>query len=235
MKPQTLRPVDLARDAGISAQQVRNYEAAGILPAAPRTESGYRTYGHRHLRALHTYRALAAGHGTETATAIMRAANAGDSAGVLRTVDASHAALHEQRRATDAASAALEAIAGQEVAEIPGPDLLVGELARRLGVRPSALRVWEAAGLLDPVREPGTGHRRYGPAQVRDARLVQLLRQAGYLFDRIRPVLDGLHRTGSQEALRAAVAERRAAQDARAMAMLGSASLLHDYLGMTKP
>ena len=39
-----LRPVDLAREAGISAQLVRNYEAEGILPAAHRSASGYRQY-----------------------------------------------------------------------------------------------------------------------------------------------------------------------------------------------
>jgi DNA-binding transcriptional MerR regulator len=30
-----LRPVDLARRAGISTQLVRNYESAGTLPPAP--------------------------------------------------------------------------------------------------------------------------------------------------------------------------------------------------------
>ncbi|WP_037676124.1 MerR family DNA-binding transcriptional regulator, partial [Streptomyces afghaniensis] len=37
-----LRPVDLARLAGVSTQQIRNYEDAGVLPPAARTESGYR-------------------------------------------------------------------------------------------------------------------------------------------------------------------------------------------------
>jgi DNA-binding transcriptional MerR regulator len=229
-KSQLLRPVDLARDTGLSTQQVRNYEAAGVLPAAPRTPSGYRRYGPRHLRALHTFRALVAGHGRETATALMRAANGGDTAEVLRLVDASHAELHEQRLATDEVSEALEGIAGVGVEVAPGPDLLVGELAHRLGVRPSALRVWEAAGLLTPEREPGTGHRRYGPSQVRDARIVQLLRQSRYPFPRIRSVLDGLRATGDPDTLRAAVAERRAAQDARALAMLAAAPLLYGYL-----
>jgi DNA-binding transcriptional MerR regulator len=229
MHDKPLRPVDLARDAGISVQQVRNYEAAGILPAAPRSPAGYRGYGERHLAALHTYRALAAAHGTGTAGDIMRAANEGDRPRALRLVDASHADLHDQRRATDAASEALESLAGTVAVE-PGPPLLVGELAHRLGVRSSALRVWEQAGLLAPDREPVTGHRRYGPTQVRDARIVHLLRQGGYLFARIRPVLDGLHRTGNPDALRAAIAERRAAHDVRTLAMLEAAPLLHAYL-----
>jgi DNA-binding transcriptional MerR regulator len=224
--------VDLARQAGISTQLVRNYEAAGILPPAPRTETGYRQYGEEHLSALLTYRALQPGFGAEVATEIMRAVHAGDEALACRLVDATHAELHEQRLATDAASEALGAAAAEFLDEAPasGPSLLVGELAHRLGVRTSALRVWEAAGLLAPTREPGTKYRRYGPEQVRDARIIHMLRQGRYYFEQIKPVLEGLRRTGSTEALRAAIAERRAAHDHRTKAMLHGAAHLHQLI-----
>ena len=57
-----LRPVDLARQAGVSTQLVRNYEAAGILPPAPRSDTGYRQYGPEHVddaRIAHFLRAVA--------------------------------------------------------------------------------------------------------------------------------------------------------------------------------
>jgi DNA-binding transcriptional MerR regulator len=227
-----LRPVDLARQAGVSTQLVRNYEAAGILPPAPRSDTGYRQYGPEHLSALLTYRALAPGFWPETATEIMRAVHRGDEAQAYRLVDAAHAALHEQRLATDAASEALAAMAAEYVDEPPlsGPALLVGELAHRLGVRTSALRVWEAAGLLAPMREPGTKYRRYGPEQVRDARIIHMLRQGRYSFEQIMPVVDGLRRTGSTEALRNAIAERRAAHDRQTRAMLHGASRLYQLI-----
>src|SRR3954454_15116542 len=232
-----LRPVDLARQAGVSTQLVRNYEAAGILPPAPRSATGYRQYGPEHVSALLTYRALAPGFGAETATEIMRAVHRGDEALAFRLVDAAHAALHEQRLATDAASEALGAVAAEYVDESPvsGPSLLVGELVHRLGVRTSALRVWEDAGLLAPPREPVTKYRRYGPEQVRDARIIHMLRQGRYYFEQIRPVLDGLRRTGSTEALRAAIAERRAAHDLQTKAMLYGAAQLHRLLTEARP
>ena len=34
--------IDLARAAGISVQQVHNYEALGLLPPVSRSKSGYR-------------------------------------------------------------------------------------------------------------------------------------------------------------------------------------------------
>ncbi|GAA0587947.1 MerR family transcriptional regulator [Kribbella sandramycini] len=232
-----LRPVDLARRAGISTQLVRNYEADGILPPAPRTDSGYRQYGEAHLTALLTYRALAPGFGAETARYLMQAVHAGDEARAYRLIDQAHANLYEQRLATDAASEALGAAAAEFQDEpIPaGPALLVGELAHRLGVRTSALRVWEAAGLLAPTRERITKYRRYEPEQIRDARIIHMLRQGRYSFDQIRPVLEGLRQTGSTEALRAAIAERRSAHDHQTKAMLHGAGLLHHLIQQQEP
>ncbi len=225
-----LRPVDLARAAGISTQQVRNYEAAGVLPPAPRTESGYRRYARSHLAALLTYRALAPGFGADTAAAIMRAVHADDEAGALRLVDAAHAGLHERRLATDSAGAAAAAAAGTADGIVDSRRALrIGELAARLGVRASALRVWEAAGLLTPARDAG-GHRGYEAEHVRQARVIAMLRQGRYGFEQIRPVLEGLRGTGSTDALLAALADRRATHDRQSRAMLHGGALLGEYL-----
>jgi DNA-binding transcriptional MerR regulator len=232
-----LRPVDLARLAGVSTQQIRNYEQAGILPPAPRTPTGYRRYSARHARALLAYRALAGGFGGETGQAIMRAVHAGDLPGALTLIDAGHAALHEQRESLRVASAALEAVAESppDPAAPPRAEKRIGEVAASLGVRPSALRVWEAAGLLAPGRDPQTGYRRFSAADVRDARMIDLLRRGHYPLPQIRPILDGLRRTGSRDALRAAIAQRRAALTQRARAMLEGASHLHHYLTPADP
>jgi DNA-binding transcriptional MerR regulator len=230
-----LRPVDLAREVGISTQQVRNYEAAGILPPASRTESGYRTYRQEHLDALRTFRALVPGFGIGAATAIMLAVHDADLTRALRLVDEGHAALHEQRLAIDSAGEALDALVEQfrDAEPESGPALRVGELAARLRVRTSTLRVWDAAGLLTPTRERGTAYRLYGPVEIRDARIIAMLRQGHYGFEQIRPVLEGLRRTGSPEALRTAVAERRAAHDRQSRAMLHGAALLDAYIPLS--
>ena len=46
-----LNPQKLAQVHGISAQAVRNYEAAGVLPPARRTASGYRVFTEVHAGA----------------------------------------------------------------------------------------------------------------------------------------------------------------------------------------
>lgn len=226
-----LRPVDLARAAGISTQQVRNYADAGVLPPTERTPTGYRRFSTRHRTALLTYRALARGFGSHTARAVMHAVHADDLPAALALIDASHAVLHEQRLTLESVGAAFEAVAEQapDEAEIPA-GLRIGAVAAYLGVRTSALRVWEAAGLLRPERERGTSYRTYGPADVRDARMVNLLRQGRYPLPQIRQVLDGVRGTGSVDALKAALAQRRAAFTWQATAMLEGASHLHHYV-----
>ncbi|RBQ21891.1 MerR family transcriptional regulator [Spongiactinospora rosea] len=228
-----LRPIDLAREAGISAQQVRNYADDGILPPAPRTPSGYRRFDARHRAALLTYRALMRGYGPDAAQRIMLAVHAGDVPLALTVVNAEHAALHEQRLSLEAAGAAVAAVAERPpgATGVPRGGLRIGEVAARLGVRTSALRVWEAAGLLTPRRERGTRYRTYGETDLRDARIIRMLRQGRYGFPQIRAVLDGLRSTGSGEALRAAIDERRAALLRRTAAMLEGSGRLHDYLG----
>lgn len=226
-----LRPVDLARLAGVSAQQIRTYEKAGVLPPAGRTASGHRVLGERHRRALLTYRALRKGYDPVAAADIMRAVHAGDVPGALALVDAAHAALHAERRSLRAAAAALGSLARDEPRPLPRSDgLRIGEVAALIGVRTSALRVWEAAGLLAPRREHGTGYRVYGPADVRDARLIHTLRRGHHPLDQIRTVLDGLRREGGGEALRSALAARDQALTARTRAMVAGAGHLDGYL-----
>jgi DNA-binding transcriptional MerR regulator len=227
-----LRPIDLARMAGISTQQIRNYVDAGILPPTPRTPAGYRRFDARHRRALLTYRALARGYGWDTARSIMQAVHAGDLPLALTLVDASHAALHEQRLSLQAAGEALEAVAEQppDTSALPRSGMRIGDVAAYLGVRTSALRVWESAGLLNPKREPGTKYRRFSSTDVRDARMINMLRQGRYPLPQIQPILDGFRQTGSSDALRAAIAQRQAELTQRATAMLEGSSHLHHYV-----
>ncbi|WP_194912720.1 MerR family transcriptional regulator [Catenulispora rubra] len=237
-----MRPVDLARAAGVSTQQVRNLEAAGALPEAERSASGYRRYDERHLTALLAYTALVPGLGAPGARAIVAAVGEGRTSAALELLDAAHAALHQGRaslveieRTLAAAVATVAAVAQEPAADAPdGPDapdgLRVGELARLLGVRTSALRVWEAAGLLAPARESGTGYRVYGALDVRDARIIQTLREGYYLFDRIQPIIEGLRRTGGSEALAEALADRRLSLNERSAALLEGAARLWGYV-----
>jgi DNA-binding transcriptional MerR regulator len=222
-----LRPVDLARASGLSTQAVRNYEAAGILPAADRTPSGYRVYTPRHVRALRAFLALIPGHGHATATAIMQAVNRGAIEEALRLIDESHLQLRDDRRTLHAVEAAL---ADLEPVPLEPGETFVGPLARRLGVRPATLRKWERAGLVQPRRDPRTGYRVYRAADVRDALLTHQLRRGGYRLAQIAPVIAQVRSAGGVAPLASMLYDWHARLTARGTAMLAGAAALHAYL-----
>ncbi|NEK59228.1 MerR family DNA-binding transcriptional regulator [Geodermatophilus sabuli] len=222
-----LRPVDLARGHGLSTQAVRNYEAAGILPSAGRTAHGYRTYTPLHAQALRAFLALVPGHGHQAAAAIMRAVNRGATEEALRLVDESHAQVVDDRRTLEAVEAAVGDL--EPLVQRPG-DVFVGPLARRLGIRPATLRTWERAGLVRPRRDPQTGYRVYGAADVRDALLAHQLRRGGYLLEQIAPVIAQVRSAGGVAPLESMLRDWRARLSARSRAMLAGAAALDAYL-----
>ncbi|SCG39880.1 DNA-binding transcriptional regulator, MerR family [Micromonospora coxensis] len=221
------RPVDLARGHGLSTQAVRNYEAAGILPDADRTPHGYRTYTALHAQALHAFLALVPGHGHQTATSIMQAVNRGATEQALRIIDESHAQLLDDRRTLQAVEAAL-----RDLDPVPRErgDTFVGPLSRRLGIRPATLRKWERAGLVRPRRDPGTGYRVYGAADVRDALLAHQLRRGGYLLEQIAPLIAQVRSAGGVAPLESMLHDWRSRLSARGRAMLAGAAALDAYL-----
>jgi DNA-binding transcriptional MerR regulator len=235
-RAEQLRPVDLARGHGLSTQAVRNYEEAGILPAADRTPSGYRAYTPLHAAALRAFLALVPGHGHRTATAIMRSVNADRSEEAFRLIDESHAQLLDDRRTLRAVEDALRDL-GRAAGTPPdaaagraGGSTFIGPLAAALGLRPATLRTWERVGLVRPRRDPLTGYRVYDEADVRDARLVHQLRRGGYPLQRIAPLITQVRAAGGVEPLEDTLSDWRGRLSARARAMLTGAAELEAYL-----
>ncbi|GAA4711306.1 DNA-binding transcriptional regulator, MerR family [Promicromonospora umidemergens] len=254
-----LRPIDLAREHGLSTQAIRNYEDAGILPAAVRTAKGYRTYTSSHARALRAFLALAPGHGHRTATAIMRAVNEGAPEEAFRLVDESHAQLLDDRRTLRAVADALRDLeASSSTGTVTGTftgtgpavrrasrrsaaptsepvprETFIGPLAARLGLRPATLRTWERVGLVHPRRDQRTGYRVYDEAAVRDAELAHQLRRGGYLLEQIAPLIAQVRSAGGLGPLEATLQGWTGRLTARGRALLAGAAALEAYLGST--
>ncbi|MFI5959196.1 TioE family transcriptional regulator [Cryptosporangium sp. NPDC051539] len=222
--------MDLAREHGLSAQAVRNYERQGLIPAAGRTATGHRTYTEVHRFALRAFLAQLPAHGYAIGNEIMRAVNNDDVDVALRAVDRSHAQLLRDRETLDAVEAAIGVLTGPPGAGPAARALPVSAVARHLGVTPATLRKWERAGILSPQRERGTGYRLYDADDVRDAELAHLLRRGGYLLSHIAPVITQVRLAGGVEPLAESLAGWRERLATRGRAMLTAAARLDDYL-----
>ena len=90
--------------------------------------------------------------------------------------------------------------------------LAIGELARRAGTAPSALRYYERLGLLPPAERAG-GKRHYPPASAERLALIRLYQDAGFTLKEIRQLLAARSR---RRASWTPLAERKIAElDAR--------------------
>src|SRR2546423_10744703 len=106
-----LRPHDLALAGHISVQQVRNYEANGLIPKAQRSPSGYRLYTQQHLVALKTVKSMVRGYGWQRTPAIMQALHRGNLSVALATIDECHAEFASKRFQVEQTLSALRTLA----------------------------------------------------------------------------------------------------------------------------
>jgi MerR family redox-sensitive transcriptional activator SoxR len=67
--------------------------------------------------------------------------------------------------------------------------LPIGEVARRVGLRPSAVRYYERMGLLRPTPRAG-GQRRYDPAALHRLSAIRLAQRAGFSLDEIKRLFE---------------------------------------------
>jgi MerR family transcriptional regulator, redox-sensitive transcriptional activator SoxR len=65
--------------------------------------------------------------------------------------------------------------------------LTVGEVARRVGVRTSALRYYESVGLIAPPKRV-SGQRRYDESVLKTLALIQTAQQAGFTIAEIHMI-----------------------------------------------
>ncbi|WP_051898727.1 MerR family transcriptional regulator [Sciscionella sediminilitoris] len=222
---------------GYSAQQIRDLEAIGVLPAAERADNGYRRFFPVHVRDLHAYRDLAAAMGPVVARATMREIRALPSDEAAALVCSLHARLNEEREQTLAARNALQAIHAEAVTEAAATEadaptekdaMTIRELAGALGVRASTLRFWETAGLVHPERIASAAGsvRSYPLAAIHEARITAALRAAGYRIPDVQRALAAIRGLRDTEPSLAALDERIAAIGARARALLRAGTTL---------
>ena len=86
--------------------------------------------------------------------------------------------------------------------------LTIGEVARRAGVRPSALRYYESVGLLKAPRRTA-GRRAYDGEILDTLRVVRLARDAGFTLAEIRRLLHGFDQSAPASQRWRSLAERK--------------------------
>ena len=87
-------------------------------------------------------------------------------------------------------------------------ELLIGEVARRAGLRPSAIRYYESVGVLpEPERE--AGRRRYSPEILRTLAVIGAGQRAGLSLTEVRELLTASNGRGAVSERLREIAQRK--------------------------
>ncbi len=70
--------------------------------------------------------------------------------------------------------------------------LTIGQLAKRAGLRPSALRYYEEQGLISPIRRTSSGYRLYDSEAEQALQFIQRAQRLGLALADIRKLLHGI-------------------------------------------
>jgi MerR family transcriptional regulator, redox-sensitive transcriptional activator SoxR len=108
--------------------------------------------------------------------------------------------------------------------------LTIGEVARRAGVRASAIRYYEEAGLLEEPERVG-GKRRYDEEALRRLALIGGAKRAGFTLGEIRTLLHGFPTgTGAAQRWQALASEKLVEVDEAIAQLRQTRGLLEEAL-----
>jgi MerR family redox-sensitive transcriptional activator SoxR len=108
--------------------------------------------------------------------------------------------------------------------------LTIGEVARRAGVRASAIRYYEGAGLLEEPERVG-GKRRYDEEALRRLALIGGAKRAGFTLGEIRTLLHGFPAgTGAAQRWQALASEKLVEVDEAIAQLRQTRGLLEEAL-----
>jgi MerR family redox-sensitive transcriptional activator SoxR len=87
-------------------------------------------------------------------------------------------------------------------------ELLIGEVARRAGLRPSTIRYYESVGVL-PEPERAAGRRRYSPEILRTLAVIGSGQRAGLSLGEVRELLTASNGRGAVSQRLREIAQRK--------------------------
>ena len=88
------------------------------------------------------------------------------------------------------------------------PELTISQVARQVGLQPSAIRYYEQIGLL-PRPERTSGQRRYDPTALYRLAIIQRARQLGFTLDEIRRLFFGFRNSARASERWRALSQRK--------------------------
>ena len=193
----TYKTAQIAKMIGVHPNTIRFYEEMRLLPAIPRTQSGYRIFNDRHLGQLQLLRTafraeIISDRLRQQVYEIVKTAAADDIDGAYQGTQWYLEHLREEKaKAEEAIRITLDIL---EDAEMSDDSIVYSgrlEVAELLGITIDVLRDWERNGLLQ-VPRTNNGYREYRLKEINRLKIIRTLRNAHYSMMSILRMLNRL-------------------------------------------
>jgi len=182
---------------GVHPNTIRFYEKMALLPAIPRTQSGYRIFSDRHATQLRLLRAafraeIISSRLRSEALEIVKTAARNDIAGAYQKTKSYYKHLQDEKaKAEQAIEIVHDIINSSHVEEWKVISTHRRETALLLGITTNVLRDWERNGLITIPRDD-KGIRKYGAKEIDRLIVIRTLRNAHYSMMSILRMLNRL-------------------------------------------
>ncbi len=175
----------IAHTVGCHPNTVMLYEKWGLIASVPRAANGYRLYTEEHLDQMRLARTAL--DGLYPGKVIRRKAYRVIALTVTGELELAleQAGIYlesikkEQKRASKALQVIDTWVDGLAAKNLR-TTWSIGEVAKNLDLTVDQLRNWERNGLINARRDPQSGYRLYGAAEISRLRVIRMLRLAGY-------------------------------------------------------
>jgi DNA-binding transcriptional MerR regulator len=194
----------IAKVVGCHPNTVRMYEAWGLLPPVPRAANGYRLYTEDHLDQMRLARTTLntpwPGKPIRQAGIdLVHQSARGDLGGALEYAYRYLVLVQSERNQAEMAAELVSRWAHGFPADTSHHNLHIREAALHLNVTSDQLHNWERNGLLEVPRDPKNGYRLFGAPELARARVIRVLRNAGYSLMAIYRMLNQLDADSSTD------------------------------------
>lgn len=193
----TYKTAQIAKLIGVHPNTIRFYEEMKLLPAVPRTETGYRIFNERHLKQLYLLRTafraeIISDRLRQEVYEIVKIAAADDiNEAYQKTKKYLEHLRDEKVKAEEAISITLGIIENNETSQENVVFNNRHKAAEFLGISIDVLRNWERNGLIR-VSSNANGSKKYGSKEINRLKIIRTLRNSHYSMMSILRMLNRL-------------------------------------------
>jgi len=199
-----IKPKDIARKLNISTSTLRHYEAWGIIPQVERASNGYRIYTDEHIAYFECIRGLLPGFGMDITKNALKKLIQKDVMAAILLLNKSQYELYMERNTTEKLIALLNSQEFESVELAEEKLLTIGEVSSMLNIPATAIRHWERAGLILPIRNPENQYRLFNFKHIRQISFLRSLKKSVFSLEIIRVIIKELENNNHEMVKKAA-------------------------------